>query len=259
MDSAGLGPEQRQRTQRSRRCGYVGKSGMERHRTLQRTIDDQGAALSLTSTALGGITTPISLIRRPVPGEASQQPRGIQPAVLFASHACGFCSTITRRQALLASGCAGSDMMALDGIDTVEKPCRFVHACEYREIRSRAAPRYSAVDGYWVSNGNATITGCIKIEYQDKTGTFHDDTATILALGIRGKNTNPLSPKCCVNAAPHFARSVQRCRRNPDVCGLHRAIRLCKSRCRRHHSHRTRARQSVHSNLRGRCGATAGF
>ncbi len=39
--------------------------------------------LSLTSTALGGITTPISLVRRPVPGELLSRTGHIQPDSFF--------------------------------------------------------------------------------------------------------------------------------------------------------------------------------
>jgi len=50
---------------------------------------------------------------------------------------------------------------------------------------------YSAADGYWVKKGYPTITGCIKIDYQNAAGAWTDITPTILALGWTGRNVNP--------------------------------------------------------------------
>jgi hypothetical protein len=156
--------------------------------------------LSLTSTALGGITTPISLIRRPVPGELASNP-GEFSQQYFSQATLRILLDDYKTPGTPTSGCAGSDMMALDGIDTSKNPVDLSTLANIAQSGAGGAA-YSAVDGYWVANGKATITGCIKIEYQDKTGAFHDDTATILALGIRGKNTNPLSPKVASTQLP---------------------------------------------------------
>ena len=53
-----------------------------------------------------------------------------------------------------------------------------------------AAGAYNATDGYWVHKGYPTITGCIKIDYQNAAGTWTDITTTILSLGYTGMNIN---------------------------------------------------------------------
>ena len=81
----------------------------------------------------------------------------------------------------------------LDGIDTTKNPVDLSGLANIAKSRASGGANYPSADGYWITNGSAMITGCIKIEYQDKTGAFHDYTNTILGLGIRGKNTNPLA------------------------------------------------------------------
>lgn len=56
----------------------------------------------------------------------------------------------------------------------------------------------SSINGYWEPNGQALINGYIKIEIQTAypttagaCGTWKDVTATVLALGIAGRNLNP--------------------------------------------------------------------
>ena len=50
---------------------------------------------------------------------------------------------------------------------------------------------YSPADGYWVVQGYPTITGCIKIDYQNAAGAWTDITPTILGLGFTGRNLFP--------------------------------------------------------------------
>jgi len=52
-------------------------------------------------------------------------------------------------------------------------------------------PIYTSTDGYWVQKWYPTITGCLKIEYQDTGNLWHDVTWTILNLGYTGRNINP--------------------------------------------------------------------
>jgi hypothetical protein len=52
-------------------------------------------------------------------------------------------------------------------------------------------PSYTSSDGYWVQKWYPTITGCLKIEYQDTSNVWHDVTWTILNLGYTGRNINP--------------------------------------------------------------------
>jgi PilX N-terminal len=146
--------------------------------------------LSLTSTALGGITTPISLIRRPVPGELASQP-GEFSQQYFSQVTLRILLDDYKTPGVPGSGCAGSDMMSLDGIDTTKNPVDLSTYATFVMAASAQGGGYSESDGYWVKTGDRTITGCIKIEYQDTGGNFHDITNTILGLGLRGRNINP--------------------------------------------------------------------
>jgi len=179
--------------------------------------------LSLTSTALGGIT-PISLIRRPVPGEAALAP---------ATFAQRLFSQATMRILLddyptpttipgSAAACHTADMMALDtvtnGTDPVDLASLAFIAGSPLGITSAAvsAPWYTGsyplpvsgnvsgtyspssnsstllAPGYWMKAGYPTITGCIKIEYQvNPGGSWVDVTHQILNLGVTGRNVNP--------------------------------------------------------------------
>ena len=176
--------------------------------------------LDLTTTALGGITNPIFLIRRPIPSEKTNN---------LAEFNQQYFSQATLRILLddyatpgnIGSGCAGSDMMSLDGIDTTTPPVDLSllaisspaptidgtawnttiqawlplpasftkNTTSYTPYNLAGSPGYG--DGYWVTNGSPIITGCLKIEYQDTSGKFHDITQQILNLGFTGKNINP--------------------------------------------------------------------
>src|SRR5580658_1698098 len=69
--------------------------------------------LSLTSTALGGITQPISLIRRPVVGELGTNPSESNEQY-FSQATLRILLDDYATPGLATSGCAGSPMMALD-------------------------------------------------------------------------------------------------------------------------------------------------
>jgi Tfp pilus assembly protein PilX len=160
-------------------AGYGGPSG---------ELVNGVAPLSLTSTALGGITTPISLIRRPVTGETTAE----LSQQYFTEATLRILLDDYKTPGSPSSGCAGSDMMSLPGISATT-PVDLNSYAGYVVASSGAGSgsAYTASDGYWVKNADRTITGCIKIEYQDNAGTFHDVTTTILGLGIRGRNINP--------------------------------------------------------------------
>ncbi|HTZ74763.1 MAG TPA: PilX N-terminal domain-containing pilus assembly protein [Candidatus Aquilonibacter sp.] len=176
------------------------------------------APLSLTSTALGGITQPIELIRRAQVGERASNP------ALFAER---YFSQGTMRillddypsgtapggpTATSNAACHTTDMMSLDGIDTSTDPydlSRLANAtapswwssttATYYPLATSGAASSSYTSytsptvgtGYWVSNGSPIITGCLKIEYQNTSGTWHDITETILNQGYVGRNINP--------------------------------------------------------------------
>jgi len=176
-------------------AGYGGASG---------ELVNGVASLSLTSTALGGITQPISLIRRPVPGELASNP---------AEFSQQYFSQVTLRILLddyktpgaPSSGCAGSDMMSLDGIDTSTNPTDLTTLANIAKSYASSSTSYTSSDGYWIAKAspqNATISGCIKIEYQDTSGKFHDYTSTILGLGYRGRNTYPQTSGVPSNQVP---------------------------------------------------------
>jgi hypothetical protein len=169
--------------------------------------------LNLTATALGGITTPISLIRRAIPGEAaSNAPEFAEQyfsqaslRILLDDYPVGV---------LPGSGgaCHNTDMMALgsDGVTTGTDPIdlatlAFVGPATppaisgwYNGVNSYPLPvsaggaSYSSVNGYWVTNASPIITGCLKIEFQAVGGGWTDVTKVILNQGISGWNINPL-------------------------------------------------------------------
>jgi Tfp pilus assembly protein PilX len=179
--------------------------------------------LSLTSTALGGIT-PISLIRRPVPGELEALP---------ATFAQRLFSQATLRILIddyptpttvpgSATACHAADMMSLDtvtqGTDPVDlATLAFTPTAPASPLGFATVPAWYSGNyplptsgnttgtyipgsnsstalspGYWLKGGYPIITGCIKIEYQvNPGGSWVDVTKTILAKGLTGKNINP--------------------------------------------------------------------
>jgi PilX N-terminal len=54
-----------------------------------------------------------------------------------------------------------------------------------------AGASYSATDGYWVKRYYPIISGCIKIDYQNSSNTWTDVTPYILELGYTGRNIYP--------------------------------------------------------------------
>ena len=165
--------------------------------------------LTLTSTALGGITTPISLIRRPVPGETTaefneQYFSEATIRILLDDYPAG----VTPGN---AGSCHNADMMSENSVSTATDPVDLatlavapgampswysggnnVPAMQIPLPMSGSSGTYSSVDGYWIQQNKPMITGCIKIEYQNLTGTWADITQQVLNLGFTGRNINPL-------------------------------------------------------------------
>jgi hypothetical protein len=54
-----------------------------------------------------------------------------------------------------------------------------------------AGASYSPTDGYWVQKYYPIVSGCLKIEYQNSSGSWTDVTPSILELGYTGRNINP--------------------------------------------------------------------
>ena len=173
-------------------------------------------ALSLTSTALGGITSPITLIQRPIVGEKASN------AALFAQQ---YFSQGTLRILLddyptgtapggpaapTNAACHSANVMSLDTVDTTADPFDLSRLAvangstpgwwaggeTFYPLPVSAATsgtNYTTSDGYWTTSSTAIVTGCLKIEYQDNTvtPTWHDITTTILETGYMGRNINP--------------------------------------------------------------------
>ena len=192
--------------------------------------------LDLTSTALNGIKTPITLIERPVSGEAAAN-----PAQFNQRYFSGAGGQVSLRILLddygpgglpgVAGACHLSDMMSLGGegvttatdpIDlatlaydtgsgfnyTAGKPTNatwYTGAGVFPLPLSQSVGAYTAYatptlkDGYWQALNTPIITGCIKIEYQNAAGVTTDVTQEILKLGLTGRNIYPQSGVGAVN------------------------------------------------------------
>jgi hypothetical protein len=183
--------------------------------------------LSLTSTALGGIT-PISLIRRPVQGEAALAPATFAqrlfsqatlrvllddyptpttiPGSLNACNAADMTvlDTVTATPPVdLATlawsanspaglGLAGAGITARPGWYTGIYPLPVSGAIVGGTYSPSSNSSALLAPGYWMKAGYPTISGCIKIEYQvNPGGAWVDVTQTILNLGLTGRNVNP--------------------------------------------------------------------
>jgi hypothetical protein len=168
--------------------------------------------LNLQSTALGGLSSPVNLIRRPLVGELAANPaqfaqRQFSQAslrILIDDYPAGSPGPNG------ANACHNSEMMSLDTIsagDPIDlatlttKPISWWPATTtfYPMPTSNAASaNYTtytssgAKDGYWQTSGKPIITGCIKIDYQPVAGPpFVDVTEEVLGLGFTGRNINP--------------------------------------------------------------------
>jgi PilX N-terminal len=207
--------------------------------------------LSLTATALGGITTPISLIRRAVPGELASNPAEFNEQ---------YFSEADLRIMLDDYGpsgtCADSAMMALDtvtgtvpvdlatlafgGTSGVAAPAWYTLGIPLPLSQAGNATNYTTYvpatpkDGYWVAKNKPLITGCIKVEYQNAASAWTDVTQEILKLGFTGRNMFPttagaantlpilpasggttVAPSGCADPAPNAVIRLARVRDNP--------------------------------------------
>ncbi len=175
--------------------------------------------LNLTATTLSGITTPISLIRRAVPGER---------AANLAEFNEQYFSEATLRILLddypagavpgAPGACHTADMMSLDTVTTGTDPIDLA-TLAFPSAAAAGAPAwytgasnapagakfplpvsgaagaaFNATDGYWLKSAPSpypTIGGCIKIEYQTAGGAWTDYTWQILNLGFTGRDIAP--------------------------------------------------------------------
>lgn len=181
-------------------------------------LENQVSNLSLTAAALGGITTPISLIRRAVPGEQASNPAEFNDQY-FSEATIRILLDDYRTPGLVSSGCANSDMMSLDTVtSTTPVDLATLGFVSGSPLGNTAAPTslpggnpltgtanangqviplpvssgtYGTNGGYWLQNGYPIITGCLKIEVQNNAQGWTDVTAKILSLGYIGRNINP--------------------------------------------------------------------
>lgn len=168
--------------------------------TYSGMIVNNVSPLSLTSTALGGLSQPISLIRRPAANEATSNP-SLFTERYFSQATLRILLDDYATPGVESSGCSGSDMMNLtgDGISSTT-PTDIYGLGKIATSAAASSTTYNAADGNWVAGQSSgtyrpTMSGCIKIEYQNSGGTFTDITSTILgaSYGYRGRNINPLS------------------------------------------------------------------
>lgn len=162
--------------------------------------------LTLTTTALGGLVHPISLIRRPTPGETQavlneqyfieaslrilldDYPAGVTPGAGGACHNADMMAEQT-----VTTGTDPVDLMTLaTSPGSIYSGAANVPGLLIPLPRSGAGGAYSATNGYWIASGKPLITGCLKIEYQNLAGGWTDITPQVLALGFTGRNINPL-------------------------------------------------------------------
>src|SRR5580698_4949705 len=161
-------------------------------------LENNVSQLSLTAAALGGITTPISLIRRAVQGEQYANPAEFNEQY-FSEASIRILLDDYATPGLVSSGCSGSDMMSLDTVtSTAPVDLATLAFATGSPLGNTSAPTtlpggnaltgtanrsntviplpvsngyYSSGStgngGYWLQNGYPIITGCLKIEAQN--------------------------------------------------------------------------------------------
>ncbi|MGC2330833.1 MAG: PilX N-terminal domain-containing pilus assembly protein [Candidatus Acidiferrales bacterium] len=219
---------------------------------LNDMIETGAPALNLQSTALSGLTTPITLIERPVVGELAANPSQFYERY-FDGGAQG--QQVSLRILLDDYGpsgtCTDADMTKLDTVTATApidlatlgfgagqkyttNPGWYTAATKIPLPTSDATTPYSAANGYWIKSGYPIITGCIKIEYENAAGAFTDVTSQILNYGFTGANLYPknwgsipptvpslpatgtvIAPTACANPSPNAILRLARMRDNP--------------------------------------------
>jgi len=160
-------------------------------------LTDLAPQLNLISSTLGGLQTPVALIRRPVPGEKAANPSQwsqryfTDTAPMTASLRIMLddypnAATVPGS----AGACNGVDMLGLDSVSATT-PVDLATLPNIAKSGSVGGV-FNAANGYWQTNGTPTITGCLKIEYLTAAGVATDVTAEILAHGYRGRNLRSL-------------------------------------------------------------------
>jgi hypothetical protein len=193
--------------------------------------------LNITSPSVGG--QPIDVVRRPIPGENVSNPGKLgeryfseaSVRILLSDNA----ADITGLPCV--SGGAPVNLGDIVGYDTAPFTATGgvpIAASGATSVNYAAAPG----DGYWIKNGQRTITGYIKIDiqtaYGSPCGTYADVTAEVLGLGIAGQNLDPglagagafpglptpggvIGPSACVSPSPNSIIRLERVRDNPST------------------------------------------
>jgi hypothetical protein len=188
--------------------------------------------LNLISTALGGLQTPVALIRRPAIGELASNP------TQFAQRYFTNVAPMTASLRIMlddypnpaavpgaAGACNNSDMTLLDTVSGTQ-PTDLAAATlggnptQMPTSGATGGANYTANDGYWQANGKPIITGCMKIEYLNAAGVATDVTNEFLAHGYIAPNTNP-APSSVANstAYPAISGLLGAAQVAPNPCG----------------------------------------
>jgi hypothetical protein len=189
--------------------------------------------LNLISTALGGLQTPVALIRRPGVGELAANPT--QFAQRYFTNVAPISASLRimlddypNPASVPGSGaaCNGSDMMLLDTVSGTQ-PTDLAAATLggnptlMPTSGATGGANYNPNDGYWQANGKPIITGCLKIEYINAAGVATDVTNEFLAHGYIAPNTNPQFPNALgANPNPYpTPNTLGGAQVNPNICG----------------------------------------
>lgn len=190
--------------------------------------------LNLISTALGGLQTPVALIRRPIVGELASDPT--QFAQRYFTNVAPMTASLrillddypnpaAVPGAAANASCVGADMMSLDTISATT-PTDLASATLggiptlMPESGATGAGNYAANDGYWQTVNKPIITGCLKVEYLSAAGVATDVTNEFLAHGYLAPNTNP-APTSVANstAYPAISGLLGAAQVGPNPCG----------------------------------------
>ncbi len=207
--------------------------------TLNGMIAIGSPQLNLISTALGGLQTPVALIRRPLVGEALANPSQFSQryftsvAPMTASLRIlldDYPNPLAVPGAAGNASCVGADMLALDTVSAtvpVDLASATLGGNPTQMPKSGAtnAVNYTANDGYWQKPNTPIITGCLKVEYLNGAGVATDVTNEFLAHGYIAPNTNP-APNSVANSTTYPAISglLGAIQVNPNICGNENAL-----------------------------------
>ena len=181
--------------------------------------------LNLISTALGGLQTPVALIRRPAPGELAANPS--QFAQRYFTNVAPM--TVSLRIMLddypagsggpgSANACANADMLSLDTVSATQ-PLDLATLPLIPKSGATGGATYNVTDGYWQTNGTATITGCLKVEYINAAFVATDVTNEFISHGYIGPDINPQGTKTYPNIAALLPSTTPGTQIAPAPCG----------------------------------------